>query len=89
MIVPHPTQSHQVPFNHIIDITSALLREFPSHLLLEAVELESKSIAFIELVVELHPVQSQRMQETLHRVHAQQHGKRDPSQEDEPQQHLP
>ena len=44
----------------------------------EAIEDEGEPIALIEFILELHPVQSESMQEALHTVHTQQNPKRRP-----------
>jgi hypothetical protein len=49
----------------------------------EGVEVEGESISLVEFVVELHPVQTQSVQEALEAVHAQQHAESNACQEDE------
>ena len=43
--------------------------EFILHLRVQIEWLECLSVSFVELVLEFHPMQSERMQEALHRVH--------------------
>lgn len=58
------------------------------YILLGANGIVAVSIALIELILEFHPMQSQRMQEALHRVHAHQHSKCHPHQNIEHYRHL-
>lgn len=46
------------------------------------------TVALVELVLELDPMQAQRMQEALHRIHAHQHAKCHPYEDVEHDGHL-
>jgi hypothetical protein len=55
---------------------------------LETVYNEGESIAFVEFVLELDPMQSQGMQKALHDIHAKQNGKCSSSENREKKNHL-
>lgn len=71
-----------------ISYNSRFRQQLRGNLFSKAEVVEREPITLIKLVLELYPVQAQRVQEALHAVHAKKYSKCDSAQEKETNEHL-